>query len=72
MRSTDAIQIEGRVVEILSERLVRLELGNGHRVMGFLTRGDGVWKNGFEIGEKLTIEMWPSDFSKGRIRILKT
>jgi translation initiation factor IF-1 len=73
------IKIEGVVVEVLSERLYRVEFRNGHRLLAHLPRGAGCGFRGpdkrntqqatrvFQVGDKVTLEMSPFDFSKGRI-----
>ena len=69
MARENAIEVEGIVVEVLSNRTYRVELANGHRVLAFvagrarssyvrLAPGDNVW-----------LEMSPFDLSEGRIRL---
>ena len=81
----DAIQIEGAVVEALSNRLYRVELANGHRLLAHLPRGGSGGASSsperqktedapgamFGAGDKVTVEMSPFDFSKGRIQLSK-
>jgi len=43
-----------------------VELPNGHRVLGFLA-GKNAGACQLAAGEKVTLEMSPFDFSKGRI-----
>ena len=38
MPGEDAFQVEGVVLEALSDRTCRVELSNGHELLGFLTR----------------------------------
>ena len=79
----DSIQVEGIVIEVLSDRLYRVELANGHRLLGHLPRiacsvlRDGqpaqyARGNTFCVGDKVTVQMSPFDFSKGRIRLERT
>jgi translation initiation factor IF-1 len=64
----DAIEIEGTVVEVLREKLFRVEFSNGHRILAILPKRyrDSA---GLELGRKVTVEMSPYDFSKGRISL---
>lgn len=66
MPRQDAIEIEGRVVELLREKLFRVEFPNGHRVLGHLPKRHS-GSAGLALGAKVTVEMSPYDFSKGRI-----
>ncbi|MGA3181712.1 MAG: translation initiation factor IF-1, partial [Verrucomicrobiota bacterium] len=36
MAGKDGIQVEGRIVEVLPRTLFRVELANGHRLLGHL------------------------------------
>jgi len=70
------IKIEGVVVEVLSERLYRVEFRNGHRLLAHLPRllrgpeeqnSQPASRPTFQVGDKVMLEMSPFDFSKGRI-----
>lgn len=67
MPRTDAIRLEGRVVEMLSERTFRVELANGHRVLAFGTRRQMPALAGLGPGDVVVLEMTPYDMSQGRI-----
>ena len=69
MPGSDAIIVEGRVVEVRSARLFRVELSNGHRVLAHPTRRDAEWAARLVVGEMVKLEMSPFDMSKGRLRI---
>ena len=58
--------VEGIVVEILPNGTFRVELPNGHRLLGFVR---GKAKAGFAAvtGQKVTVELSPYDLSVGRI-----
>lgn len=67
MSQTDAIKIEGKVMDVLSNSLVRVEFGNGHRT---LARVSGRMRINFirlAAGDKVMVEMSPCDLSKGVI-----
>ena len=71
MSRDDAIKVEGAVVEALNHRLFRVELANGHRLLAHLSRRvtQQVTEKRFRVGDTVTVEMSPFDFSKGRIRL---
>lgn len=62
--SREAIQVEGTVIETLLNAVVRVELANGHRVLGHWPSHR---RRGLEPGARVTLEMSPYDFSRGRI-----
>jgi translation initiation factor IF-1 len=66
---SDAILVEGRVVEVRSARLFRVELANGHRVLAHPVRRDAEKAARLVVGELVKLEMSPFDMSKGRLRI---
>jgi len=67
MPGEDAFQVEGRVLETLSDRTCRVVLSNGHTLVGFITRGTkGVSRTPLK-GQKLILKLSPYDLSKGRI-----
>jgi len=71
MAGTDAFKVEGKVVEVVSERLFRVQLPNGHCLLGFIpgkTRKSGPR---FAVGDKVNLQLSPYDLSEGRI-ILET
>jgi translation initiation factor IF-1 len=64
----DGIRLEGVVVEILKEaKLFRVELVNGHRLLGHVSARRQREAAGLKPGDKVNLEMSPFDFSKGRI-----
>ena len=65
MAGADAIEVEGRVVEVLPHGMYRVELANGHRVLAHFKRRAG--RKEFAAGETMMLEMSPFDLSTGRI-----
>jgi translation initiation factor IF-1 len=64
----DAIRLEGTVIEVLREAtLFRVVLGNGHQLLGHVSRRRQQEAAGLKPGDKVNLEMTPFDFSKGRI-----
>jgi len=64
MAGTDAIQVEGRVVEALPKRLYWVELANGHRLLAHVSSR---MAQAYSAGDTVTVEVSPYDLSKGRI-----
>ncbi len=67
MPRENAIHVEGTVVEVLPNTMVRVELSNRHRM---LARMSGRLRLNFvrlSPGDKVTVEMSPYDLSKGSV-----
>ena len=62
-----AIKVEGTVVEVLKETLLRVELPNRHRFLAHVAGKVGAKRVRLSAGDKVTVEMSPYDLSKGRI-----
>jgi translation initiation factor IF-1 len=60
-----AFKVEGRVVEVLSAKTFRVELVNGHRLLGFIA-GKAA-KVELAPGDRVKLELSPYDLSEGRI-----
>ena len=67
MSKSDVIEIEGTVVEKLPNTMFRVELENGHVVLGIIS--GKLRMNYIKIlpGDMVTLEMSPYDLTKGRI-----
>jgi translation initiation factor IF-1 len=69
MARKNAIEIEGRIVEILATKLYRVELSNGHRLVAHVS---GKRRLAFErmiVGDSVTVRMSPYDLSVGCITV---
>ena len=67
MARKDAIEAEGRIVEVLATSLFRVELANGHRLVAHVS---GKRRMAFErmaLGDLVKVEMSPYDLSRGSI-----
>ena len=67
MAGEGAIEVEGAIVEVLPNKMYRVELANRHRVLAHLA---GQARLGFvrlAPGDKVRLEMSPYDLSEGRI-----
>ena len=67
MSKSDVIEVEGKVVEKLPNAMIKVELENGHQVLGHIS--GKLRMNFIKIlpGDKVTIELSPYDLTKGRI-----
>ena len=63
----EAITVEGKVIETLPNAMFRIELPNGHKVLGHVS--GKMRMNFIRIlpGDKVTLELSPYDLSRGRI-----
>ena len=67
MRREDAFCVEGRVTEVLSGRTWRVELANGHRLLGFAAGRTNRDFTGLKPGHKVKLQLTPFDLSTGRL-----
>ena len=71
MRGEDAFRIEGCVIEVLSDRTWRVELANGHRLLGFAAGRTNKDFAGLKPGDKVKLQLTPFDLSTGRLLVEK-
>jgi len=71
MPRSDAIEVEGTVVEPLPNAMFRVELDNGHKVLAHIS--GKMRMNFIRIlpGDKVTLELSPYDLTRGRITYRK-
>ena len=67
MAGESAFKVEGVVIETLSDRTFRVELSNGHKVLGFVAGRAKQQFAGLRPGQKVKLQMSPYDLSEGRI-----
>ncbi|WP_166255363.1 MULTISPECIES: translation initiation factor IF-1 [Marinobacter] len=67
MAKSDAIEMEGVILDTLPNTMFRVELSNGHVVTAHIS--GKMRKNYIRIltGDKVKVELTPYDLSKGRI-----
>jgi translation initiation factor IF-1 len=67
MAKEEAIEVEGVVIETLPNAMFRVELNNGHRVLGHIS--GKMRKHFIKIlpGDKVVVELSPYDLNRGRI-----
>lgn len=67
MPREDAIQAEGRVIEVLPNRIFRVEMPNGHRILAHMSGRVRLNFVRIAVGDAVTVEMSPYDLSRGCI-----
>jgi translation initiation factor IF-1 len=67
MPKESAIQVEGTVIESLSNATFRVELENGHRVLAYVSGKMRMHFIKILPGDKVMLELSPYDLSRGRI-----
>jgi translation initiation factor IF-1 len=67
MARKDAIEVEGKVVELLPNTMFRVELPNGHGVLAHISGKMRLHFIRILPGDKVMLEISPYDLSKGRI-----
>jgi translation initiation factor IF-1 len=68
MGETDEkVEFEGEVTEALRGRLFRVQLDNGHDVLGYLGGRMKKYRIRVMLGDRVRIELSPYDLTRGRI-----
>ena len=67
MASDDAIEVNGVVVKVLPATMYRVRLENGHEVLAHISGKMRKFFIKIATGDKVTLEISPSDLTKGRI-----
>ncbi len=67
MAKSDAIELEGTVVESLPNTMFSVDIGNGHKILA--TISGKLRMNFIKIlpGDKVTVQISPYDLTRGRI-----
>ena len=67
MAKDDMIEVEGTVVESLPNTTFRVDIGNGHIILAYIS--GKLRMNFIRIlpGDKVTVQMSPYDLTRGRI-----
>jgi len=66
-RMEEAIEVEGRILQVLAGTMFRVELNNGHSVLAHIS---GKMRKRFirlTVGDRVKMEMSPYDLDKARI-----
>jgi len=67
MPKEEAIEAEGKVLEILPNAMFRVELENGHKVLAHISGKMRMHFIKILKGDKVTVELSPYDLTRGRI-----
>ena len=67
MAKEEAITVEGKVVEALPNAMFRIELENGHKVLGHVSGKMRMHYIRILPGDKVNVELSPYDLTRGRI-----
>lgn len=67
MTKNDSIEITGKVIEVLADSKYRIELENGHIVLGYLS--GRMKQNRIQVitGDSVLVELTPYDLTRGRV-----
>lgn len=67
MPKEEAITVEGTVLEALPNAMFRIELENGHKVLGHVSGKMRMHYIRILPGDKVSVELSPYDLTRGRI-----
>ena len=67
MPKKDSIEVEGMVLEALPNAMFKVELPNGHMVLGHISGKMRLHYIKIVPGDKVLIELSPYDLGRGRI-----
>ncbi|HSJ13724.1 MAG TPA: translation initiation factor IF-1 [Longimicrobiales bacterium] len=67
MAKQEAIELEGVVTDVLPDQNFRVQLENGHTVLAYAKGKMSKFRIRVLVGDRVTIEVSPYDFSRGRI-----
>ena len=67
MAGENAFEVEGLVTEAFSNGTWQVELKNGHRLRGFVTRKTRAAIEPLRTGDRVQLKLSPCDLSEGRI-----
>ena len=67
MPKDDAIEMIGKVIEVLPDSKFRIELQTGHSVLGYMS--GRMVQNHIQVmvGDNVLVELTPYDLNKGRV-----
>lgn len=71
MSKQSAIQVDGTVIEALSNSMFKVELDNGHEVLCHISGKIRTNNIRIMVGDSVVVEISPYDLTKGRISFRK-
>ena len=63
----EAIEVEGKVMELLPSTTFRVELEDGHKVLAYLSGKMKINRIRILVGDEVTVQLSPYDLTRGRI-----
>lgn len=63
----EAIEVEGKVMELLPSTTFFVELENGHKVLAYLSGKMKMNRIRILVGDEVTVHLSPYDLTRGRI-----
>ncbi len=67
MAKEETIQVEGKVIETLPNAMFKVELDNGHVILAHISGKMRMHFIKILPGDKVTVQLSPYDFNRGRI-----
>jgi translation initiation factor IF-1 len=67
MAKEEGIEMDGKVTEVLPDRMYRVELENGHIVLAYAAGKMSKFKIRVLEGDRVTLVLSPYDLTRGRI-----
>jgi translation initiation factor IF-1 len=67
MAKQEAVEMEGKVTEVLPSTMFRVELENGHKVLATLAGKMRRFRIRVLEGDQVRVELSPYDLTRGRI-----
>ena len=67
MAKQESIELDGVVRDVLPDRNYRVELENGHQILAYATGKMSKFRIRVLVGDRVTVEVSPYDFNRGRI-----
>jgi translation initiation factor IF-1 len=67
MPKEEAIEVQGVILEILTNAMFRVKLDNGQQILAYVSGKMRMHFIKILPGDKVTVELSPYDLSKGRI-----
>ncbi|HAK40536.1 MAG: translation initiation factor IF-1 [Thermovirgaceae bacterium] len=67
MPKDDMIEVKGKVIEPLPNAMFRIELDNGHRILGHVSGKMRMHFIRILPGDKVLVQISPYDLTRGRI-----
>ena len=64
---SDLVEAEGEVVNVLPNNMFKVKLDNGPEILAYLSGRIRKYMIRIVLGDRVRVEMWSRDLTKGRI-----